>query len=153
MNISIRDFKISDANSAFEIIKDCYENLEIGGHNAQGLKMQIDGNRPEKLIERTKSIKYIVAVGNDQIVGVGGYDSCKIHSLFITRELHGSGVGKMILKEILNRARKEGIKSLLTWSTFFAKNFYLKNGFEFVREINLPEDKQDIQLIEMRRLL
>ncbi len=149
MKIDIRDFKTSDANSVFEIIKDCYENLTIGGHSAQGLKMQIDGNRPEKIMERAKSIKYIIALINGQIVGIGGYDCTKINTLFVKRELHGLGIGKKILNEILYRAKKEGINSLITWSTLYAQSFYTNNGFEIIREIYLPDGEKEIQLVEM----
>lgn len=153
MQIEFRDFKISDAKSVFEIIRDCYENIEIGGHTLNGIIMQIEGNEPEKLIQRANSIKYIIALSQDQIVGVGGYDDNKIHTLFVSRKLHGSGIGSKILDEILKRAKKDRVKNLITWSTIYAETFYKKNGFDFVREIYIPEDKRDIKLIEMKKVL
>ncbi len=151
MNIDIRKFRKSDANEVYKIIKDCYANLDIGGHSIQGTKLQIESNTPEKIIERAGTIKYLVAAKNGQIIGVGGYDSTKIHTLFVLRQLHGRGIGQMILDEIIERAKNEGIKSLITWSTFYARDFYLKNGFTIVKEIFLPEDTKDISLIEMIR--
>ena len=135
------------------IIKDCFENLEIGGHSLQGIKLQIDGNRPEKIIERAKSIKYIIGESNNHIVGIGGYDDLKIHTLFVSRQLHGSGIGKIILNEIIYRAKIDRIKCLTTWSTIYAQGFYTKNGFETIKDVYMPEDTKDIQLIEMKRFI
>ena len=153
MELLIRDFEISDANLVFKIIKDCFENLKIGGHNSEGMKMQIAGNSPEILIERAKTVHYITALINNKVVGIGGYDNEKIHTLFVSRKCQRSGIGEKLLDEIIKRAKQENIESLITWSTFYARNFYEKNGFKMVKEVSFPENKKDIILLEMRKEL
>jgi N-acetylglutamate synthase-like GNAT family acetyltransferase len=49
----------------------------------------------------------------------------------------------------LRDAQAEGLKSVITWSTIYAENFYHAFGFNKVKEVFLPEDTKDITLIEM----
>jgi N-acetylglutamate synthase-like GNAT family acetyltransferase len=61
-------------------------------------------------------------------------------------------VGRKLLRKVLNEVKNEVIKSIITWSTIFAEQFYKKYGFKRIKEIVLPEDKKEIILIEMKKI-
>ncbi|OGL52356.1 MAG: hypothetical protein A3C43_11170 [Candidatus Schekmanbacteria bacterium RIFCSPHIGHO2_02_FULL_38_11] len=145
--MKIKKFKEENANEVSQIIKECFLNLNIRGHTKKGIELQIWGNSPENLINRSKTVKYFVAVENNKIIGVCGYDKEKVHTLFVDINYQKKGIGKKLLNRILDEAQKDGIKSIKTWSTIYAKQFYNSFGFKKVKEIELG--KKDIILIEM----
>ena len=147
--MEIRRFKKADAPEVSQLIKECYLKLDIGGHTERGRKMQIWGNNEEDLIKRSVNINYFVAVENKKIIGICSYDKEQVHTWFVDINFHSCGIGKALLQKLLSEARAEGLKSITTWSTFYAEKFYLAFGFDRVKEIYLPEGYKDIILFEM----
>ena len=49
---NIRKFSIEDAKYVYEIIRDNFMNIDLGGHTSKGIRLQIEGNSPINLIER-----------------------------------------------------------------------------------------------------
>ena len=151
MNVKIRRFNKKDAEKVSQIIENCYLKLNIGGHTKKGLQLQICWNSPENLLKRSENIKYYVALDKNRIVGVCGYNTNKVHTLFVDIQYQKKGVGKELLSKVLNEARKEGLSSIKTWSTFYAEEFYRSFGFIRKKEIQLPQGKKDVVLIEMEK--
>jgi len=149
--MEIRRFNNSDAPAVSALIKECYLKADIGGHTESGKQMQIWSNNPENLVKRAATIKYFVAVENQKIIGICGYDKEKIYTWFVDINYHKLGVGNKLLQKVLSEAQAEGLKSILTWSTVYAEKIYRAYGFEKVRDIFLPEGKKDITLIEMQK--
>lgn len=149
----VRRFRIEDAEEISRIIKECFNKLDIGKHTKEGIALQIEYNNPKHLIENSKNFIYFVAEIDGKPVGICGLDQAKIRTLFIDPHCHNKGIGKVLLLRILREAKSKGVKKLITWSTFYAVPFYTKFGFREVREIKLPEGKEDIVLIEMQKEL
>jgi len=151
--MEIRKFKKEDAVEASLIIKECFEKLDIGKHTDRGIQLQIEGNSPENLIKRSENIKYFVAIENDKVIGICGYDEEKVHTLFVEIKYHKFGIGRKLLNKVLHEAKNEGLKSITTWSTIYAENFYESFGFKKINDINITESTKDIVLIEMEKEL
>ena len=149
--MKIRKFKKEDAITASRIIKDCFLNLDIGGHTKKWLELQIERNSPENLIKRAENIKYLVATDNSKLIGICGHDAQKVHTLFVDINFQKRGVGKKLLETVLKDARADGLQTIITWSTIYAENFYHSFGFNKVKEVYLPEDQKHIILIEMTK--
>ena len=150
--MEIRKFRTEDVKEVYKIIRDNFININLGGHTKKGIDLQIEGNNPINLIEKSKDINYFVLSINEKIIGIGGYDNLKIHTLFIDINCHKKGYGTKLLGSILSKAKKEGIKTIATWSTIYAENFYKSFGFKRIKEIMIPEGKRDIVLIEMKKI-
>jgi GNAT superfamily N-acetyltransferase len=151
--MQIRDFRKEDAADVSLLIKECYQKLDIGGHTARGLQIQIGANSPENLITRSEKIKYYVAIDDNRVIGICGYDKEKIYTLFVNIRFHKTGIGKRLLIKVLDKAREDGLKSITVWSTIYAEEFYRSFGFQKRHEIVLPPDRSDIVLIEMIKTL
>ena len=147
--MEIRKFNKKDAEKVSQLIKECFLKLNIGGHTKKGIELQIESNSPENLEKRSEDIKYYVVLNNNKIIGKCGYDDNKVHTLFVDLNYQNKGIGRHLLNKILNEAKNEGIKSIKTWSTIYAEQFYNSFGFNKIKEIELPEGKKDIVLIEM----
>ena len=150
--MEIKKFNKEDAEKVSQLIKECFLNLNIGGHSKRGIELQIDSNSPENLEKRSEDIKYYVALNNNEIIGICGYDREKVHTLFVDINHQKKGIGKKLLTKILDEAKNEGLKSIKTWSTFYAEKFYNSFGFIKREEIYLTESSKDIILIEMEKI-
>jgi diamine N-acetyltransferase len=64
----------------------------------------------------------------------------KINKLYVLPENHGAGYGRRLVGEVLDRARKDGIRSLILNVNRFnpALQFYKKLGFEIQKEEDVP---------------
>ncbi len=149
----IRRFKNEDAKEISEIIKKCFETLDIRKHTKEGIALQIEYNSTKNLIENSKKFIYFVAEDSGKPVGICGLDQAKIRTFFIDLNYQKKGIGKKLFAKILGEARNKGIKKLITWSTFYACPFYSKLGFKEIKEIKFPAGKEDIVLIEMEKSL
>lgn len=149
----IRRFKKEDAIEISRIIKECFLSLDLGKHTKVGINLQIENNDPDNLIARSRKINYYVAETNGRLVGICGFDENKIHTFFIDLHFHKQGIGSKLLLRIMKEAKNKGITMLTIWSTVYAYPFYVKYGFHGLKEIKLPEGKDDIILIEMEKKL
>lgn len=151
--IIIRKFKAEDAEEIYQIIKECFLSLDLGKHTKEGIRLQLKHNSPENLIERAKKINYFVAEIDGKLIGICGYDETKLHTFFISLHHQKRGIGHKLLLKVLQEAKNKGITKLITWSTLYAYPFYSKYGFKNLKEIKLPEGKEEITLIEMEKRL
>lgn len=95
----------------------------------------------EKLTEEFKSrTKVYVAKISGQIVGTAGIDKSWysddreywILSVFVRKENHKQGIGKMLIKTIENYAKEIKAKRLVIPATITGSEFYLKMGYQYV---------------------
>ncbi|WAH35563.1 N-acetyltransferase [Alicyclobacillus dauci] len=84
---------------------------------------------------------FTVAVENDKVIGVAGLhvlwkDLAEIRSLAVDPDLHGRGVGRKIVEQLLQEAEKLGIAQVL--SLTYQTQFFEKLDFHVVRKESLP---------------
>ena len=151
--MNIREFKKKDAISVSAIINECFNTIDLGGHTEEGKRIQIDSNSPDNLIKRAQNVRYFVACEADQIIGICGYDTYKVQTLFVDMAHQNRGIGKALLHKILSEAVKDGHLSIETWATFYSERFYREFGFERIREVHLPDGRSEIILIAMKKNL
>lgn len=59
------------------------------------------------------------------------YETLKISDLAVKSQYQSKGLGRCLLKEIKNFAKKSGLKTIvLTTRSYQAKDFYLKQDFQ-----------------------
>ncbi|HTM98403.1 MAG TPA: GNAT family N-acetyltransferase, partial [Pedobacter sp.] len=89
---------------------------------------------------------FIIASENGKDVGFAGFSiidprkkTYKLHKLYVLPEMHGKGVGKILINEVVNLALHEGGKSLQlnVNRNNNAKDFYLKAGFNIKETVDL----------------
>ncbi len=149
--VLIRKFQKEDATQASRIIEKGFRINNAQYYGERSIDEQVAANSPNNLIEKAKKVNYFVAFENGRILGIGGYDHEKVHTLFVDPEWQGKGVGTRILKRILFEAKKEGITILDAWSTFNAENFYSNAGFERIERFTLKCQNSSIDFIRMRK--
>ncbi len=84
--------------------------------------------------------RFLMAFNNEDAQGFASWQmtdksTARLHKLYVLPEAKGSGLGKTLLQEVINRAKKKGAASLElnVNRQNEAINFYRKYGFEIER--------------------
>ena len=93
--------------------------------------------RPEKYAEAIDRYEFFVAEEDGVVVGFGelGQESGEVQGLYVSHDVKGRGVCRMLLAKLEERARAYGLGSLRLTSSLNAVPFYARAGFETVEEL------------------
>ena len=80
--------------------------------------------------------EFVVAEENGEVVGCGALhvlweDLAEVRTVGVEDKVRGQGVGHMILEELINRARKIGVKRIFCLT--FETEFFGKHGFKEIQ--------------------
>ncbi|HYL57553.1 MAG TPA: GNAT family N-acetyltransferase [Candidatus Acidoferrales bacterium] len=83
---------------------------------------------------------HALALLDDEAVGCGrmvvhGEKEVKIGRMAVLRDLRGRGIGRDILRFLIERARTRGERKAILHAQITAEGFYLKEGFKPVGDI------------------
>jgi ribosomal protein S18 acetylase RimI-like enzyme len=103
-------------------------------------------NHSELLSQLEKGYTFLLASENNNDVGFACYSITdkenniyKLHKLYVLPEMHGKGVGKILINEVFKLAKYSGGKALQlnVNKNNNAKDFYLKTGFTIKESVVL----------------
>jgi phosphinothricin acetyltransferase len=153
MEIKIRDYQIQDCKAIIEIINDAILNsTALYDYNIRTLNTQ-EAIFEEKL---QKGFPVIVAESNNEVVGFGYYSEFRFreaykfsveHSVYANKNAIGKGIGKLLLNELIERAKKQNLHTMIGVIDSENTNsidFHKKFGFEevgFIKESGFKFDR------------
>ncbi len=103
-------------------------------------------NQGELLSQLKKGYVFLMASEEDKDVGFACYsiidrtiNAYKLHKIYILPEMHGKGVGKILMNEVVNLVKRNNGKTLElnVNKNNKAKDFYLKIGFKIKESVTL----------------
>lgn len=103
-------------------------------------------NRGELLGQLKQGHTFLIASENGKDVGFAGFSvvdtnngTYKLHKLYVLPEMHGKGVGKILINEVVSLAKHTGGKTLQlnVNRNNNAKDFYLKAGFKIKETVDI----------------
>ncbi len=126
--INIRRAKLSDVDEIFGMIQMYVKD---------GILLP---RSRESLYENIQVIT--VATLNGQVVGTAslhilGKDLAEIRSLVVANEANGKGIGKLLVKKIIEEAEQIGIPKLI--SLTYQVEFFEKCGFSVIQKTEMPQ--------------
>ena len=141
MEIKIRDYKIQDCPVILAIINDAILNsTALYDYNVRTLASQ-EAIFEEKL---QKGFPVIVAELNNEVIGFGYYSEFRFreaykftveHSVYANKNVIGKGIGKLLLTELIERAKQQNLHTMIGVIDSENTNsidFHKKFGFEEV---------------------
>lgn len=153
MEIKIRDYQIQDCKAIIEIINDAILNsTALYDYNIRTLNTQ-EAIFEEKL---QKGFPVIVAESNNEVFGFGYYSEFRFreaykftveHSVYANKNAIGKGIGKLLLNELIERAKKQNLHTMIGVIDSENTNsidFHKKFGFEevgFIKESGYKFDR------------
>lgn len=98
---------------------------------------------------------YIVAVEDGEVIGLAGFqkETGTLAGIFVAPRYMGERIGSQLLKEIENKARKEGIDEMESLASLESVEFYRKNGYDVVGEKNQNIEGMDVGVKLMSKKL
>lgn len=111
--------------------------LMIEGYARRGIMLP----RSRAVLERRIN-DFVVAEVDGQVVGCGslcklGEELVEIRSLGIAEGHKGKGLGSMLVEQLVEEARKQGIPKVMALT--YEVSFFVKNGFTVVSKEIFPE--------------
>ncbi|THD32120.1 MAG: N-acetyltransferase family protein [Flavobacterium johnsoniae] len=163
MEIHIRTARIEDAEAILEIVNDAILNTTaIYDYDVRTLNEQLDWFREKG----QQNFPVIVATDeNDKVLGFGTYGSFRLkagykftveHSVYVREGFSGKGIGKLILSELIEVAKKQKLHTiigLIDTDNAGSIAFHEKFGFEkagVLKEAGYKFEKWlDVQLMQL----
>ena len=153
MEINIRDYQKQDCPAILAIINDAILNsTALYDYNVRTLATQ-EAIFEEKL---QKGFPVIIAEMNNEVVGFGYYSEFRFreayrftveHSVYANMNCIGKGIGKLLLTELIERAKKQNLHTMIGVIDSENTNsidFHKKFGFEevgFLKETGFKFDR------------
>jgi len=119
MEIKIRPYKTDDTQPILEIINhNILYSTALYDYNIRTYEQQ-QAILEEKI---NKNFPVIVAELNGKVVGFGMYSEFRFreaykftveHSVYVNEDFHGKGIGKLLLQELINLARKQKLHTMI----------------------------------------
>ena len=89
---------------------------------------------PATMLELLGKRRVFVAVTADRIVGTASLDGNLVRTVFIAPDMQRRGIGRLLMAEIDQAARRAGLDVLTVPSSVTAEGFYSRLGFRAVRD-------------------
>jgi phosphinothricin acetyltransferase len=141
METKIRTYKIEDTQAILEIINyNILNSTALYDYNIRSYEQQ-RAILEEKI---AKQFPVIIAELDGVVVGFGMYSEFRFreaykftveHSVYVNNDFHGKGIGKILLQELIQLAKKQGLHTMI--GVIDAENqssvdFHEKFGFKTV---------------------
>ncbi len=119
MAINIRPYKTDDTQAILDIVNhNILHSTSLYDYNIRSYEQQKTILK-EKI---NKNFPVIVAELDGIVVGFGMYSEFRFreayqftveHSVYVSEDFHGNGIGKQLLQELINLARKQKIHTMI----------------------------------------
>lgn len=141
MKIRLRPYQTGDTQAILDIINyNILNSTALYDYNIRTLDQQ-QAILEEKI---NKNFPVIVAVEEDKVVGFGMYSEFRFreaykytveHSVYVSNDYHGKGIGKLLLQELIQLAKNQKLHTMI--AVIDAENqssvdFHEKFGFKTV---------------------
>ncbi len=144
----IKQFEKEDSQKCSKIMLDCIDK-NLKSLTKKNRDFMIKCSQPENLIEKSKEVLLFVYEEDGKILGTGAFDSGEIRTMFVNPALQRKGIGKQILKFLIELAKSKENKKVFLKSSPEAEGFYRKQGFKKIKENN----DFDFRTIEMEKII
>lgn len=138
MNVTIRDATVADLESILDIVNHSILHTTANyNYDIQSLETQKQWFLDKKL----KQFPVIVAENNGIVIGFGtygifrekiGYQFTVEHSVYVSKNNTGKGIGKLLLASLIQLAKSEGYHTMIgviDANNLGSISFYKKLGF------------------------
>ena len=141
MDINLRNYQIEDTQAILDILNyNILHSTALYDYNVRTYEVQL-AMLEDKV---KKGFPIIIAEVNGAVAGFGMYGELRFkeaykftveHSVYVSNDYQGKGIGKLLLKELIAAAKEQGIHTMIAVIDSENQNsvdFHEKFGFETV---------------------
>jgi len=156
--IKIVEYKDEYAKALSEIILDNMYTINIKDHGKEIIdKIAVHFTEDEIRKNFPNRTKCFVAIENDIVLGTASIDKFRgdetgkkyiVLTVFIKKENHHQGIGKMLMEAIENYVETIEIDELIIPASIYACEFYRKLGFDYINGIKEQNEEKEYILVK-----
>ena len=135
--VVVRDATLADAESALSVVRQSIEELCVADHHRDPATLEgwLSNKTPQHFASWLADPNSVLVVAelDGRVRGVGNLNRAgKLHLCYVQPGFERSGLGRALLSDLEERARRWGLSELTLESTANARTFYARNGYEAV---------------------
>ena len=128
--LDIRIFKAGDEKEISNIICRNLREVNKKDYTKEIIESLLKDYTPKKVLEKSKQGKFLLAIQNGRIVGVGRFYKGVIYDVFVLPEKHKKRIGTIIMESLEDEAKHKKFDKIKIPSSKTALNFYKKLGYK-----------------------
>ncbi|MBP0582511.1 GNAT family N-acetyltransferase [Labrys sp. LIt4] len=134
VNHDIRRANPNDAAAISEIILAALWETNARDYGPEIIEQVERSFTPPQVEELIRKREVLVALVDGRVTGTASLEGEWVRTVFVIPEAQGTGIGRRLMAEIEDLARRAGLVTLRVPSTVTAERFYNKLGFKAVRD-------------------
>ena len=153
----IRKFETKDAAETSELVRTTMRVSNEKEYTTKHLEAMMMHYTLEGVIEKSRWMHFYVAEENGVLIGCGGIGPCwgsvvesGIYTLFVLPEHQRNGVGRELMRSLENDEFYLRANRIEVPSSVSAVEFFLKMGYDLMKDGNDPDDEQVVKLEKLR---
>ena len=128
--LKVRQFKEEDADGVSQVIRKTMLETNADDYPISILKPLHDYFSPSKVQMLSLERFCVVTLIGKKIIGTGAFEGGELKTIFVNPDYQRQGVGKAIIFQLEQYARKEGYGTIRVPSSISGTKFYEKMGYE-----------------------
>ena len=149
MRRQVRRADASDANDISQVIIRALRETNARDYAAEIIARLERSFTPSAVEQQIKRRDVFVGLIDGRVVGTASLEGQVIHTVFVSPDVQGRGVGRLLMQAVEATARERDIQLLRLNSSISAELFYARLGYAVVRDSFYGDERT----IVMERML
>lgn len=132
--IKIRELKSSDLKKVEELISKTIDICYRPVMSEEVIRYLRGFHKTENILRIAEQGCTVVAEKNTKIVGTGSVVDGVVLRVYIDPDFQKQGIGRMIMRELENKAIREGVEEVVLRSTEVSWSFYVLLGYSILEK-------------------
>jgi len=153
-NIRIREFTEEDVAGLYRVLQNTIDISYRGVYPPEAVKLFKDYHSEKQILSDAADGYTIIAEYNGEIIGTGTLAGDHISRVYIEPRYQNVGIGKMIVRELENKALAENITVINLDGSLASREFWESLGYNVRKEDYIPvENEKRLYLYRMSKSL
>lgn len=144
--VQVRPFEEADSEQASRLIVRCLREVNSRDYTGEQIQRICEAFTPQQVARRFGECTSFVAVKDEQVIGTATLKGNEVGSVFVTPDLHGLGIGKLLMNHVESVAAKSGLTTLTAYASLAAIGFYKHLGYRPIREKVEPDGEVTLEI-------
>ena len=134
MDVKLRQFEGADLEPLLKMIWDTIDVCYRPAYSDEAITHWEDEHNETEILKDAAEGSILIAELDGAMIGTGTLLTERIKRVYVDPALQGKGLGKMIMLELENKAKDNGINEIRLYASIPAKKFYDAIGYNTYSE-------------------
>lgn len=134
MKCAIRPARAEDADEISAVILRALRETNAQDYASEIIARVEQSFSPDAVLQLIGKRTVFIATIDGRVVGTASLDGPVVRTVFVSPDVQGQGIGKLLMEAVERTARERNIPTLAVPSSISAETFYAQLGFKAVRD-------------------